>query len=397
MGITSETLDNYIKDREKQEEEQRRLAEESADAVRTNMYAEADRRLAEAKSAAESSFERNRVTYGETAERLGQMGLTGSGYSDNMMRDAYAARAQGISAAHDTHATERQKADITYNEAIRKAQSDYNTGMSKLTDEKYSKEIAIIQRYEEAGYGTYTIADIEETFSSSPTVATKLKDKIHTDVIADFTKMVNNGIPGDILNFIRNVEDLYIRGMIEERTYNEIKAYADTNATVLSAKSQGGEMEESVYLGGLSDEQKTQKAGAWAMDGLGYGYEGDELKISVGSSTFNADNAISAKLGTKVTDEAMNKALNKLATGNESEKPTRVSGWSTFWGEDTNSDKHANQLVVYGGKAYVFTQYGWFPIESDKVAAALLADVVRQRITPTPTTGTTATSEAPAE
>lgn len=48
-------------------------------------------------TAAESEYARSLTTYGEKAEQLGQMGLTGSGFSDNLERDAYAAKQQALS------------------------------------------------------------------------------------------------------------------------------------------------------------------------------------------------------------------------------------------------------------------------------------------------------------
>lgn len=53
--------------------------------------------------AVNSEHERNLATYGQRAEQLAQAGLTGSGFSDNMTRDAYAAKQQALAEIEKTY------------------------------------------------------------------------------------------------------------------------------------------------------------------------------------------------------------------------------------------------------------------------------------------------------
>ena len=64
-----------------------------------NYEAQRDEQIA----AVNSAHERNLATYGQRAEQLAQAGLTGSGYSDNLERDAYAAKQQALAEIEKTY------------------------------------------------------------------------------------------------------------------------------------------------------------------------------------------------------------------------------------------------------------------------------------------------------
>lgn len=100
--------------------------------------------LKEQQTAADAVFERSKPTYGMMAEQLAQSGLSGSGYSDNITRDAYAARQASYDNAHkiygdtarvaeqtkyaDLLAAERE--GLSYSEKIAEAFSSYYDGIS---------------------------------------------------------------------------------------------------------------------------------------------------------------------------------------------------------------------------------------------------------------------------
>ena len=100
--------------------------------------------LKEQQTAADAVFERSKPTYGMMAEQLAQSGLSGSGYSDNITRDAYAARQASYDNAHkiygdtvrvaeqtkyaDLLAAERE--GLSYSEKIAEAFSTYYDGIS---------------------------------------------------------------------------------------------------------------------------------------------------------------------------------------------------------------------------------------------------------------------------
>lgn len=100
--------------------------------------------LKEQQTAANAAFERSKPTYGMMAEQMAQSGLTGSGYSDNLTRDAYAARQAGYDSAYKTYgdtarvAEQTKYADLlaaereglSYSEKIAEAFSTYYDGIS---------------------------------------------------------------------------------------------------------------------------------------------------------------------------------------------------------------------------------------------------------------------------
>lgn len=80
--------------------------------------------LAGSLAGAEANYKRARVNYGVTAERMAQAGLTGSGYSDNLARDAYAMRQASMDNARVAYGDAVERANYTYGDAKTKAETD---------------------------------------------------------------------------------------------------------------------------------------------------------------------------------------------------------------------------------------------------------------------------------
>lgn len=373
----------YAAEERRRKEQAALLAKQEADAAATERY---DAALLKANDA----FERDRVTYGQAAERLAQAGLTGSGVSDNMTRDAYASRALLYSDANRTKAAEEHSNALTYRDAMEKAASDeadlkYAAEESKKTAastiEGLEADFAVKQaekysRYKSGGYSEYTLADIDANFS--PEDAKQLKADNMDAVIGDFVDSVNYDSPENIAASIKGIEKLYNEKHIDKDTYDAVMQMAESDPTALSARYRTGLIDSKTYLDkirstGKADSGKVQSG--WHIADLKNGSEVQEIYVTIGS-TEKGENAIRASLGKKVSDESTEKALNTIATGNGDVTPDRASGWSAFWGgEDRNSKESNGQLVVYNGTAYVYTKRGWFPI-GDEVAAAFLADSV---------------------
>lgn len=112
--------------------------------------------LAADTAAADNALARARVTYGRNAEMLGQAGLTGSGYSDNITREAYALRQNAVSDAR-----------VKYNDSMRTA-ADTELATKYAADSQLASGLGLLDTQKTANFekllagvkdGTYTPAE----------------------------------------------------------------------------------------------------------------------------------------------------------------------------------------------------------------------------------------------
>lgn len=133
-------------------EEQRQTLYKAAEAQREEEYRLADIERERGVVDARTSYAQNMATYGANAERMGRMGLTGSGYSDYVNAQAYATQraetqavnAQSEKAKREARYAENQArldADLSYNENQYKAQSQYSKDMHDA-ETTYSQNMA---------------------------------------------------------------------------------------------------------------------------------------------------------------------------------------------------------------------------------------------------------------
>lgn len=124
-------------------EEAKNLTYESAERQRQEAEASADVARQRAITDANSAYEQNKAGYGAKAEAMGNMGLTGGGYSDWLDSAAYAQnRAETQSARAESDRVKREakyneemtklKADITETEKKTEAELDYIKTMGEL-------------------------------------------------------------------------------------------------------------------------------------------------------------------------------------------------------------------------------------------------------------------------
>ena len=97
--------------------------------------------LNEAKTDANTEYERSKSTYGMLAEQMAQSGLAGSGYSDNLTREAYAARQSSYDNAFKNYndmlrAAEQEKASGLL--AAEEAATAYKEGLDQSFDIIYA-------------------------------------------------------------------------------------------------------------------------------------------------------------------------------------------------------------------------------------------------------------------
>ena len=95
----------------------------AADTQKESAITAAGDTLAGSLAGAEANYKRARVNYGVTAERMAQAGLTGSGYSDNLDRDAYAMRQASMDKARVAYGDAVERANYTYGDAKTKAET----------------------------------------------------------------------------------------------------------------------------------------------------------------------------------------------------------------------------------------------------------------------------------
>ena len=95
-----------------------------------NMGVDIDATRLQGINTANETYERNKVSYGQNAESLAQAGLTGSGYSDNLMRDAFATRQTAIAAVEDAY--RRDEKELL---------SSYKDHLQEEEDKKLSRKI----------------------------------------------------------------------------------------------------------------------------------------------------------------------------------------------------------------------------------------------------------------
>lgn len=109
------------------------------------------------------AYRRDLATYGRKAEALAQSGLTGSGYSDNLARDAYASRQQGMS-----------EAQLAYSKALTDAASAKELAIGAAKDEKLANEYSATAAYQTA------LAEVEKNAADTALTRTELLDIVNS-------------------------------------------------------------------------------------------------------------------------------------------------------------------------------------------------------------------------
>ncbi len=142
-------------------EDTKKLLLSLSEEQRANIYAQAAKQREAAETSAEverergvvdarSSYEQNKASYGAQAERMGSMGLSGSGYGDYLNSRAYAQQRAETQAANSQAASAKRAAQYTEDQAKLGADADYYQN-------KYNAE----QNYSERMY------DIDTSYRSN--------------------------------------------------------------------------------------------------------------------------------------------------------------------------------------------------------------------------------------
>ena len=151
---------------------------------------------------ANSSYAQNLANYGANAERMAQMGLTGSGYSDYINASAYAQNRADIKNANAQALLSKQQADMTYTNAM--------ANLKEVEKTQAANEAVIAQ--ENGDYYGYINGLIKSEQISADTGKTMIYDYL------------NNLITSDTANFDYNTANKALaNGIIDPKTYDDWK------------------------------------------------------------------------------------------------------------------------------------------------------------------------------
>ncbi len=382
------------------------VAERNRDQTIENAETERQRSVRDA----DSSYQTEKSTYGANAEALRRMGLSGSGYAEYLDSKAYAQKRSDIQGANVLSETRKDAAGNTYADAVAAAKDKLITEQDTAHD-KYREEMTAYEEKQEtkrkeansmyttilgmvksgsineeearqlasdnglSAEQTENLASAAKKYQMSESDANRQEYKIAIDAlgkdydITEIDRALKNGSLTEsdaewltnyyqttypktneekITDSISDIQKQYAAGKIDEKKYNEeMQSYT-------SAKCEGG----------------------WCITGLGTGIPGDSIGVVIGAkkddgsgTKFELD---CGKPVTENSDKALFAKLNELATGSPNKSPS-VTHESIFGNKYVDSEKKGGKLVVYQGKMYLFTTYGWSQLVSrrDKVDDAI--------------------------
>jgi hypothetical protein len=207
---------------------------------------------------------------------------------------------------------------------------------------------------------SYSRAELDSMVSNgtiSGEAASKVKKEQDRTAYNAIVYALNSGtLTKDTLD---GLEMAYSNGNIGSTTYNDAKKLLENTAQGILYQYENKEISAKQFVEKMNDagygSGGTVKGG-WYISGLGSGKNNDEVYLTIGSTT-KGDDKIRLSTGKKIEDKSLIKELNKLAAGDENESPS-TKGESMF-GDSFSSDEKSGKLVMYEGKLYLYTTYGW--------------------------------------
>ena len=204
-------------------EEFLRKKQETYDTIRDDAYASAERARKEAERKAEverersvvdanSSYEQNKASYGANAELMGNMGLSGSGYSDYLNSKAYLqqrsevqfANAQADASKKEATSIEeqaREKADASYYQNILANDDAIGTHRKEVEEKATAVYTELLTAAKD---GTYSLEEVkhlakeyhlsEDQTNSIVSVATARVEKDQKENYNNFASLITSGI-----------------------------------------------------------------------------------------------------------------------------------------------------------------------------------------------------------
>lgn len=149
----------------------------AADTQKESAITAAGDTLAGSLAGAEANYKRARVKYGVNAERMAQAGLTGSGYSDNLARDAYAMRQASMDNARVAYGDAVERANYAYGDAKTKAETDAIGALAGIRDQMDKEYIGLLESAKTGALSPKDIALVTEGKGFSEDQVKQLKDE----------------------------------------------------------------------------------------------------------------------------------------------------------------------------------------------------------------------------
>lgn len=187
--------------------------------------------------AAENAYAKARSTYGAKAEALASMGLTGSGYSDYLEAQAYAANRADVQNAIAREQTAKRAAESAYNDTVNNINVTYgqmalenqaNTDAAKLAMKEkeitYKEGIAndIISKVSDGTYTKEQAASVAKLYGIPEDKISNIGQTADTLKKEEVRTTVNYSIEsGDISGAIGTAETAYANGDIGKDEYQE--------------------------------------------------------------------------------------------------------------------------------------------------------------------------------
>lgn len=391
------------------------VAERNRDQTIENAEAERQRAIRDAGS----SYQTEKSSYGANAEALRRMGLSGSGYAEYLDSKAYAQKrsdiqganvlletrkdaagntyADAIAAAKDKLVTEQDTARDTYQENM-KAYEEEQEAKAKEANSMYVQILGMVKNgsinEEEAlrlaaDYGLST--EQTETLSAAAKTVKEDEEKAFREESDANRQGYKTAIDAlgkayDIAEIDRALKNGSLTESDAEwlknyyyKTYPKTEGEKTTDSiSDIQGRYDAGQIDEKQYNEEMKAYTSAACEGGWCITGLGTGIPGDHVGVVVGAT---ADKGVGNKfelvceraLSSK-SDKNLISTLNTLATGNPNQYPSK-NNENIFGARNTTSDSKPGKLVVYQGKMYLYTTYGWSPLASsgDKVEDAIAA------------------------
>lgn len=215
------TYDAYIYIKEAYEKEKELIEKLKQEAIER---AEAERKRKVLDAAA--SYEQNKATYGANAERLASMGLTGSGYSEYINQQAYAAQRGDKQAANAL--AESTKLEINRQADLDKmdAELSYTQNMANKADEILNTYTNTLDAINKSG-GNFDKSILDTMLKNG-----KLDKDSYDRLVNHYAKSVAEADTSEKLDELRE------QGAISDVTYQDIiKDWNDTLDTTVNTFS----------------------------------------------------------------------------------------------------------------------------------------------------------------
>lgn len=312
-GIESGNPESYLA-------AEHRIAYKAAEQKKAQDQLLASNALAADTAAADNALARARVTYGQNAEMLGQAGLTGSGYSDNITREAYALRQNAVSDARVKYNDSMRTAADTELATKYAADSKLATDLSKLETDKITQNqdkvnltndillrvkegmytadeanalatqmglgqesLDLIQGAADTYYQTTTLADAKEMVKSgefdpaviasmvNPTDLEGIKNDWQKDVLTDESAFMVDGEPMPVADAEKMVQEYENHAWKDPakatafreafiKTYGNVNDFAETSVTFQrDSWTTGLEKEGNDFTVSLKNKDGTRK------------------------------------------------------------------------------------------------------------------------------------------